>query len=377
MATTHSNSSKHVRKRKIADLNEEQRERKRNTDRQAQQAFRERTKAQIQDLEDEVETMRQNSVENEEIWRAENARLREKVRQLSHRLEQIQRLANTRLDVCPESSKPTNPNPQLPQKATQGLVGGRSTGSPGSIIIVDEVDSSPQPLNPDLREAIEEVQGTGGNEYDEEHQMLARSDILGHEASGTSPHLPTTTHQKVIRHPFDAAAETPNSQNNESFAENTRDVLMTSYDNPSAEHVAATPSLDQWLPPGSHSAHTKSAAFVQHSPTYRREVHEVVCEHFRTCPFDHILLNLVDARKLMLSSGSALEDALGPAQADISGLFQSSKLPTSHQISRVLVEMMHTFAHVNLPERAAFMYKIHKTLRVSMLRYHRYRLTRL
>src|ERR1700761_1541840 len=99
MPTTTSNSSKHVRRRKIADLSEEQRERKRNTDRQAQQAFRERTKAQIQDLEDEIETMRRHSAESEAAWRSETMRLRERVRRLTYRLEQIKRLTTGRFDT--------------------------------------------------------------------------------------------------------------------------------------------------------------------------------------------------------------------------------------------------------------------------------------
>lgn len=36
-----------------------------------------------------------------------------------------------------------------------------------------------------------------------------------------------------------------------------------------------------------------------------------------------------------------------------------------HPVSRVLVEVLHTFPHVKLPEKLAFMYLMHGTMRVS------------
>ena len=374
MATTQ-NSSKHVRRRKVADLNEEQRERKRNTDRQAQQAFRERTKAQIQDLEDELESMRQHSTENEEIWRAENARLRDKVRQLTRRLEHIQRLANGRLDSQPEASSPARTSPKDPQRTIPRPSDQQGSASPESTIVVREAISPAQSLNHDLRDSIEPLLAPPETANNAKSQMLVADDGLGHDIIEDSLRNATSTHQEPTGNPFGSATAPTIPHMGNPSGEHGQDVLMSSYETISADRIASTPSHDLWMHQASSSAHTMSPPFVQHSPQYRREVHEVVCEHFRTCPFDHILLDLVDARRALLSSGSRLEEAIGPAQADVAGLFQASKLLKSHQISRILVEMMHTFAHVNLPERAAFMYKIHKTLRVRMAQVRRESLT--
>jgi hypothetical protein len=367
---TAQNSSKHVRKRKIADLSEEQRERKRNTDRQAQQAYRERTKAQIQELEDEVESMRQNSAENEEIWRAENARLREKNRHLTLRLEQIQRLANGRLETLPETSGATKASPRAHQKSTPRAFNPQSPESPGSMVIVLDGDTTPQSPKNDLHSDIP-LLGAEDTENVPEAQMLAAGDGVVEEDADASLRPASLVHQGAARDAFEPTTAIASSHADDPCGTHTQDVVMSSYETIPTDHLAATPGHEQWLHQSSLSAHTMSPAFAQPSPQYRRKVHEVVCEHFRTCPFDHILLDLVDARKVLLASGSMLDEVIGPAQADIAGLFQASKLVKSHQISRVLVEMMHTFAHVSLPERAAFMYKIHKTLRVCMPRFER------
>lgn len=365
MPTASSNSSKHVRRRKIADLNEEQRERKRNTDRQAQQAFRERTKAQIQDLEDEIETMRRNAVESEDAWRSENTRLRERVRQLTQRLEQIKRLTTGQLDSGFDVTDHVMAGAQTAQTGVEAP-GKQSSDSPGSITVVRGVVPSSRTSEHGLPDENEPSKDTGSNARTGESRTpsagnaaQASPEIMGGVIPIASPGL------------LNNVLESPATLRSQGGAALTsvasHDVLVESYDMvPSPDHAAVPPSLHQWLAHPSMSAHHTSPGMSDHSLQYGRQVQEVVCKHpYRTCPFDHILLDLVHSRKLILAGGSSVNEAIGPAQADIAGLFDSQKLQRSHPISQILVEMMQTFAHVNLPERAAFMYKIHKTLRVS------------
>lgn len=360
MPTTSSNSSKHVRRRKIADLSEEQRERKRNTDRQAQQAFRERTKSQIQDLEDEIETMRRNAAESEDAWRTENVRLRERVRQLTHRLEQIKRLTTGQLDLGFGDTDPIMAGAEVaePDRRTR-----QTSDSPGSMIVVGGVAPSPQHAKHDLLWETEPLKETTGTIQNDRVSPRKGSSHTGPGPSGLLPHANPSMPSNALESPTAL-----HSQDDAALgSEISQDVLMSSYDVIlSPDHASVTQSLHQWLPHPSMSAHSTSPGMMDHSLQYRREIHEVLCEHPRpTCPFDHILLDLINARKLILSDGSSIDEAIGPSQADIAGLFDSQKVQLSHPISRILVEMMHTFGHVNLPERAAFMYKIHKTLRVS------------
>ena len=365
MPTTSTNSSKHVRRRNIADLSEEQRQRKRNTDRQAQQAFRQRTKAQIQDLEDEIETMRRNAAESEDAWRSENTRLRKRVRQLTDRLEQIKRLTTGQLDSGFDDTDQLMAGTQIAQTAAQ-VSGRQRSDSPGSIIVVAGVVPSPRHSDHGLQDENEPLKDTGSNARNSESRPLS-ADRAGQEVSEITAGVIPTASLGLLNNGLESLAALHSQDGAALASEAPHDVLMGPYDMVlSPDHAAVTPSLHQWLPHPSMSARSTSPRMIDHSLRYRRKVQEVVCEHpYRTCPFDHILLDLVDARKLILSGGSSVDEAIGPAQADFAGLFHAQKVQRSHPISRILVEMMQTFAHVNLPERAAFMYKIHKTLRVS------------
>ncbi|KAK5062650.1 hypothetical protein LTR84_004723 [Exophiala bonariae] len=361
MATAHSNSTKHARRRKIADLSEEQRERKRNTDRQAQQAFRERMKVQIQDLEEEVESMRRNATENDRAWKAENDRLRNQVRRLNAQLEQVRAMASRDyqpvLDLDNDHSMGNSEDSEHRAQPDDSSAG---AGSPDSTIEVRTGNPEPlsqgddQPLHPEL-----DLQPTNAGLEEDSCGMTAIKPTSGTSGRvlidhGASEVMPNDVRDNIV-------TIDPNLQ-----IDNTSDILLGACHGTTPVGLRG-PSLPltPWMLEPSASSHSMSPRSPGTGVHLRREVHDFVCQHERTCPFDHILVNLLDAQRLLLANGSPLDDAVGPLQADVAGLFYPEKAYRSHPLSRVLVEMMQTFAHVELPERAAFMYKIHKTMRVS------------
>jgi hypothetical protein len=350
-------SSKHVRRRKVADLNEEQKQRKRNMDRQAQQAFRERTKAQIQELEEEVETLRYQASENEEIWRHENARLRKQVQRLSQRLRQIRDLASSQtepmLDLTHDRAPPKAAHQQMEPVATANSPVSILETAPGSAADESQVSE---------HVASNAAATEGSQRYNDDNHQVSHFPAAGQQPA-SSPSLVNPTN------PLISGVDFQSSNSQTAAAQRNQDIELpdhTMHLEATYETVCAASILPGFLPPTSLSAQSLAPHVTASTIKRRREIYETTCDHsHRTCPFDHILVNHLESKRLDIARGESLTNAIGPLQPDMAGIFQPERAARSHPLSRMLVEMMLTFAHVNRVERVAFMYKIHKTMRVS------------
>lgn len=344
-----------ARRRKVADLNEEQKQRKRVVDRQAQQAFRERSKAQIQDLEEEVETLHRQASENEDIWRHENARLRKQVERLSQRLRQIRDLtgisaaasldlaqehssgdSDTRMGHAVATSTPAEPTVDVaPDAAAHGLLTTDCSMSNAALDVIQNGHNDNEGVVTQLT-SVTQRSFSRPRDIDQDSTMI--SAVEG-ENSFTQNELP---------------------QMNQGVEPSNISHVTTAY-----EPFTESSLLPVFLATP-HSTHTAAAHIGPPVSIRRREVHDTTCDHSqRTCPFDHILVNYMEAMRASIARGEPVSSAIGPPEPDIVGLFQPERAAQSHQLSRMLVEMMLTFAHVDNPERLAFMYKIHKMMRVS------------
>ncbi len=366
--------SKHVRRRKVADLNEEQKQRKRNMDRQAQQSFRERSKAQIQVLEEEVETLRRQASENEDIWRHENARLRKEMRRLSQRLQQIGDLASSQaepmLDLAQDRAL-YEPAPQLAESTT-------SPNSPESIIdTTPDTDCATNESQAAGRVVSDATANQGSQRHNNETHQASHFPAAGPQPAPSAPIIdqgnPLISGMHIER--SDSPNAVPQMNQDIELPDYTSHVAAShvAASHVAASHVAASYQtmcadsiLPGFFPPTPLSVQSLATHGAASITNQRREVYETTCDHsHRTCPFDHILVNHLESKRLDIARGESTISAIGPLQPDIAGIFHPEKAARSHQLSRMLVEMMLTFAHVNRLERVAFMYKIHKTMRVS------------
>lgn len=89
------NSSARKRARTISDLTEEQIQQKRQVDRKAQQAFRQRTRDRMSRLELHIVELQESSSQRESQLQQELVTLREQNKTLTRRLERISYLATT------------------------------------------------------------------------------------------------------------------------------------------------------------------------------------------------------------------------------------------------------------------------------------------
>ena len=334
MSSTASSSGKNVRRRKVADLNEEQKQRKRVVDRQAQQAFRERSKTQIQELEDLVATLRTDAAENEDALARENDSLRGQVNSLEQRLRQIRQLAGFRIDPSPREVQHEHPEQDYVMRETEPSVVHRIADAASSrhIVVVESLRGSTAP-----GQAEHHTNGPVGDRHPEDDVSLATA--------------LNSSHSAVVPEWQDTHAIGPNSSSPDR------------HDTPRITHLISS-AFHPTAPPSDHAIslwHPSSVLEQSH------KFYETVCDHsHRSCPFDHILVDYIESQRQAIAKGTPVADVIGPAQPDIVGIFRPDALLHTHSLSRILVEMMRTFAHVGRPERAAFMYKIHKTMRVSI-----------
>lgn len=347
-----------IRRRKVADLNEEQKQRKRIVDRQAQQAFRERTKAQIQELEEEVEMLHRRASENEDVWRHENARLQKQVQRLSQRLRQIRDLTGNPVETLLESEQEfsqTESTARTVRPATtltraEPTIEVAPDNADNELLTTDRITNN---ATPDL---IDHEQSDDRIDACQITSATQRSSLGPQDMDQDSALAPATGNSNSVSH-------NETSQMNQGVGPSD-DIshVTTAY-----ETIAATSMLPVFLP-SPYSTHSIAAYVSPPATIRRREVYETTCDHSqRTCPFDHILVNHTEAVRADIARGELVSSAIGPPEPDVAGLFEPEKAVRSHGLSRMLVEMMLTFAHVNHPERLAFMYKIHKMMRVSQI----------
>jgi hypothetical protein len=147
--------------------------------------------------------------------------------------------------------------------------------------------------------------------------------------------------------------------------------------------IRSQPGLSENLQPlepivdGEHSAPidqglaipTPRSATTANSQSYSgrsKSVYAVLPTHLLpTCPLDEILLDFLSSHKDMLSKGVALETVVGPEKPTAKAFLNPELSSSVHSISRVLSEVLLTFPYVHQPEKLAFFYVMHKTMRVG------------
>lgn len=74
-----------------------------------------------------------------------------------------------------------------------------------------------------------------------------------------------------------------------------------------------------------------------------------------TCPLDSLLLDFLQERRQRAAEGFSTQDIIGPRYPSVSSLL--NPLKESHPLSKVFIEILHTFPSISqLPERVATLY---------------------
>ncbi|KAJ5378263.1 Polyketide synthase enoylreductase [Penicillium cataractarum] len=318
------------RRRTTSGLTAQQIQHKRELDRKAQRALRDRTKARIQELENDLARIKASHTPSDQAILEELQRLREENRQLKACLESIGQFAAEGLEQA-KASQPMLSTPmedtvaeQSRKRLAEGL--GQERLSP---LALDALEA-PSQSTPD-RALFSE---------------------------GRSPRRPSEPHDSTFSVAEVVVIDTNNNTRRDSCV--TRPGIagaLTTDANQAADEAWVTPR-DAGI--GYHSSSTPP----EPQPGISRSIACAEPKHTSaTCPLDQILLDFILSRRSMIARGVPLYDVLGPPKPSPVALLNLESSSTTHPIIRLMTEVLGTFHHVPMPEKMAFMYLMHLTTR--------------
>jgi hypothetical protein len=319
--------------RGVANLSAEQLAKKRANDRQAQRATRERTKAHVDALEQQVRELSsqkpflelQAAARQNEVVQAENRELR---LALSRVMDTVQPLleregptaaaaaaAAAGPDTQPKSAPVSSP-PAEARRHRSGTAEQSFTESGSSVDTPSSIHSAPT-LGA-RGESSGGVPATFRVAFDYQRHNLAHGLDFGSEE----------------RLGFNFLLNSPQHFHKVDMARGSADQHY--HDLNSSPRPAAPSPLDQ-----------------QSSLAYTTPVRNVA----PTCPLDSILLDFLHLRQREAVQGVSKQRLLGPPYPSVSSLLNPEKSVYSHPISKVFTDILRTFPDISsLPEQVAVLY---------------------
>lgn len=348
------------RTRNVSGLSEEQVQQKRNIDRKAQRAFRQRTRDRIAQLEHDLAELEDSSGQREAQYQTQIDDLRADNQQLLRRLESIASLATSSTVPGEIAFAGLHESPTVWRGVTQPSqpagVAGVAEGHP------DDRDDTGMSAASVQRSQLGPA-GAGSQQSAPPFQV-PRPDI---DCDGPDAHSMNRNNSAdlssdptiIVRHasiPSVDAFRLPETYRNHrpppsppALAEISNDTNSTSIHSP-AEAV----SVAQETPRGDES-HLVGM----------RPVFAVLPVHISpTCPLDQILLGFFNSQRELLGSGASPETVIGPPRPSAKVLIRPGSSSSIDPISKVMSEVMMTFLYVGKAEQLALFYLMHQTMRV-------------
>ncbi|KAJ4985453.1 BZIP transcription factor [Stagonosporopsis vannaccii] len=385
------------RARVISSLTEEQLQHKRNVDRKAQRAFRQRTKDSIEKLEQQLASINQKAAESDAKLQQELAAVRRSNQTLQQCLERISELASTAVRAIAhgddtEHDRTSGRSPEHSTVAHTGDASHQNEAATGSNQSHNAAPNASRLVTP----LTSENDSSSGNVLNDTHYEAERSpSMLLIDTTPPSQPQPSvhsfdlSQQQQSISPQAHGSVGGPMSpiyhQGEPSHHISPTSLAGTraSYISSSAGQQYATidPGLEerslnqydlaqpaqhdmcngmQMSPHAADSAPTVSSAQSLHSDP----VSIVLPSHvLPTCPLDEILHNFLISRRDLLKHGMDVDTAAGPSRATVKALLDPQMTNDVHPLSGIMSEVLTTFAHVEQPEKLAFYYLMYKTMR--------------
>ncbi|KAM5352826.1 hypothetical protein ACJ41O_005548 [Fusarium nematophilum] len=82
-----------------------------------------------------------------------------------------------------------------------------------------------------------------------------------------------------------------------------------------------------------------------------------------TCPLDQILLDFLSSRREMVSNGAMVDSVIGPQKPAVRGLVDTEQGDSVHPVSGIMSRVLSTFPSVQLAEKLAFFFLMCHTMR--------------
>ncbi|KAL2826257.1 hypothetical protein BDW59DRAFT_161094 [Aspergillus cavernicola] len=334
--------------RNISTLSTQQIQHKRDLDRKAQRALRQRVKSRMQDLEDDLTRAKADCSVRERQMMEELQLLRDENRKLRSYLDSIGQFAisaATEADRGPPLEESASPNPMEPAG-----------------------DDDPA-LETDDQHALSRDQ------IDQE-RSIAVDDLLNQPqrapSQGLDPHdelnQPGWTGEESVSHGATRGEGGQTTDVSLSQAETRQYLNIQGPRDKDGENVSE--ALHQPIVPSSHNVLAPAwpsplNLAMYHQPSVATGIASVLPKHTAaTCPLDQILLDFILSQRSLLAKGYNIQTILGPLQPSLQAILNPPPpSPEVHAASRVLGEVLTTFPLVALPEKLAFMFIMYRTLR--------------
>ncbi|KAJ4244244.1 hypothetical protein NW757_010601 [Fusarium falciforme] len=355
-------ASSRKRSRAVSNLTEEQIQHKRNVDRRAQRAFRQRNKECITNLELQFSQLQGTCAELRETCSQKDAQIdsmRDENQSLISCLEAISELVTKALRQAGKTHDQDT-------SRDESQIGGQqtTTGTPSR---QEEAEDDPLPVA--LQECPELQQDSGHARRS--HTEEPFDDQLVQCQSSPTP----TNHADPVH---DQPYNIPDDMGNEDAICHVSPAANAGFLSPPGSHRAP----DSHIPYSTSSqSGTEASHVVQHDTTEdysgfggsianvghytpSNAVFGILPAHVpSTCPLDLILLEFLKSRREMLSNGLDLDSIVGPPRPSTRALVNPEQVDSVHPLSGIMSRVLSTFPSVQLAEKLAFFYLMCHTMR--------------
>ncbi|KAM5369062.1 hypothetical protein ACJZ2D_009157 [Fusarium nematophilum] len=363
------------RSRAVSSLTDEQVQHKRNVDRKAQRAFRQRTKDCITNLEGQFVQLQETC-----------SQLRETCAQKDRALDSVRGQNRALLscltgisDLISETLSQARDEESIEARGDENQSNEAHTEQSERTATQTEAPESRQ--TPTQNEAS--LQPT-------EIEPQPTEPVSDHQPIHT-PDQPPTTHQ-----PVQTPDQAPPASSDEAIPSHTEHVSdqYAFYADDTTYHVASShPGLPS--PPSTNNhprnpymhdcsvsqagaasstmAHSEtsgefptpcSAMIDPHHYVGPAAVFTVLPSHGpSTCPLDQILLDFLSSRREMVSNGAMVDSVIGPQKPAVRGLVDTEQGDSVHPVSGIMSRVLSTFPSVQLAEKLAFFFLMCHTMR--------------
>ncbi|KAJ5668455.1 uncharacterized protein N7477_007025 [Penicillium maclennaniae] len=328
--------------RTVSSLTAQQIEHKRDLDRKAQRALRQRLKSRMQDLEEDLIRTKTSLSDQGRSLMDEVQSLREENRRLRSCLDSIAQFA---LDGVPEENN-----------------AGHDTPRPDSVPIADDEPISDTPQNPESPAPPSNLLTPGNRQF---HTETTNASATMREFARYTPYEQHHRHPAGPSYGCNEAAMPAGIGPPSAEAGDLADPRVSQ---PTEGNYSV--SLSQRLH-DSFMARTAPSSVTVNTilqPSTSSGIASVLPKHLpATCPLDQILLDFIASRRTLVAKGVAVNEAVGPSQLCLQKILYPQAAAGSHAISQVLAELLSIFPDVALPEKLGFMFVMFQTIKWQIL----------
>ncbi|KAL6407693.1 hypothetical protein AUP68_08714 [Ilyonectria robusta] len=334
------------RSRTISNLTEEQIQHKRNVDRRAQRAFRQRTKDCIVNLEQQFSQLQETANHREQELLA----AREQNKSLTNYLEAILELVSTALSHSRQVARPSEDS--------------ESDGGP-------QQEHEPQPP---IEQHVIPSPPLSRLDQHQEDQHTTDEPLTQPSPTPADEHLlsdvdhPSDDHAVLDQHTSYSVAQAAsgNMSNDSPLASYSLQTISP------ATHCSITTSpvthstgaMSHADPFGTVPTPSSTMVVDTHHYATPTAAHTILPSHSPcTCPLDRILLDFLTTRREMLAGGTAYETVLGAQKPTVKALIDTTLADSVHPLSRMMSEVLSTFPYVHQTEKFAFFFLMCHTMR--------------